>query len=62
MYVCVRMFCNKLFFLLCAHGTLWATYRAAFPEKVRPCRGLIRTVGSFGSGREGTFITARGNP
>ena len=62
MYVFVGMLCDRLFFLLCALGTPWANYRAAFPEKVRPWGGLIRTLGSFGSGPEGMLITARENP
>ena len=38
MYVCLRTFCNRYFFLLCALGTPWANHRVAFPEKVRQWR------------------------
>ena len=34
-HACLSMFCDKFLFLLCALGTPWANYSAAFPKKVQ---------------------------
>ena len=39
-YVCLHMFCNRFIFLLCALGTPWANYSAAFPKRVRQCHNI----------------------